>query len=97
MEIKPLEDCIQDVWVLVDKIKSDKDRMDMKASLRRIMVSAMLGERSLHKQHKKPTRKYQRIINLWSDGEISFDDELARVDFDGDLVDSRLIEWEGDE
>jgi hypothetical protein len=50
-------------------------------------------------QELKPRqpKKYQRIINLWSDGEISFDDELARVDFDGDLVDSRLIEWEGDE
>jgi hypothetical protein len=44
----------------------------------------------------KPYR-YRLIINLWSDGQVSFNDELARIDFDGDLVDSRLIEWEGDE
>jgi hypothetical protein len=40
---------------------------------------------------------YRLLINLWSDGQISFNDELARADFDGDLVDSRLIEWEGGE
>lgn len=42
---------------------------------------------------QQPKSRYSRLIHLWSDGEISFDDETCRVDFDGDLVDSKLIEW----
>lgn len=36
---------------------------------------------------------YRLLVHIWSDGCVSFNDELCRVDFDGDLVDSRLIEW----
>lgn len=39
---------------------------------------------------------YQVLIHIWSDGRVSFNDELCRVDFDGDLVDSKVIEWSGD-
>lgn len=41
----------------------------------------------------KPYR-YRLVVNLWSDGGVSFNDELTRVDFDGELVDSKVIEWE---
>lgn len=40
--------------------------------------------------------KYQILVHLWSDGGVSFNDELCRVDFDGDLVDSKVIEWSED-